>query len=55
MLELCMIIGISFGYLDEEKVTVYELQCKNEIYKAVNIDNDLLEVEQIGNKLVLKD
>ena len=54
MLEICIIIGISFGYLDNEKVKVYELDCKSEIYKAVEIKGELLEVEQKGNNLFLK-
>lgn len=54
MLELCIIIGISFGYLDNEKVKVYDLDCKSEIYKAVEFDGGLIEVEQIGDNLYLK-
>ena len=54
MLELCTIIAISFGYLDNEKVKVYELDCKSEIYKAIEIKGELLEVEQEGNILYLK-
>lgn len=54
MLELCIIIGISFGYLDNEKMKVYDLDCKSEIYKTVEIEGELVEVEQIGNILYLK-
>ena len=54
MLELCTIIAISFGYLDNEKVKVYEIDCKSEIYKAVEFDGGLMEVEQKGNFLYLK-
>ena len=55
MLEICIIVGISFGYLDNEKVKVYELDCKSEIYKAVELNGGLVEVEQKGNILYLKD
>lgn len=55
MIELCIIIGISFGYLDNEKVKVYDLDCKSEIYKTVEIKGELVEVEEIGNILYLKD
>ena len=55
MLELCVIVAISFGYLDNEKVKVYELDCKSEIYKAVEIEGELVEVEQKGEILYLKD
>ena len=34
---------------------VYELDCKSEIYKTVEIKGELVEVEQIGNNLYLKD
>ena len=54
MLELCTIIAISFGYLDNEKVKVYDLDCKSEIYKTVEIEGELVEVEQKGNFLYLK-
>ena len=54
MMELCMIIGISFGYLDNEKMKVYVIDCKSEIYKTVEIKGELIEVEQIGNILYLK-
>ena len=54
MLELCTIIAISFGYLDNEKVKVYDLDCKSEIYKTVEIEGELVEVEQKGNILYLK-
>ena len=53
-MELCIIIAISFGYLDNEKVKVYELDCKSEIYKTVEIKGELIEVEQKGNILYLK-
>lgn len=55
MLEICTIIAISLGYLDNEKVKVYEIDCKSEIYKAVEFDGGLVEVEQVGNNLYLKD
>ena len=54
MLEICIIVGISFGYLDNEKVKVYDLDCKSEIYKTVEIEGELVEVEQKGNILYLK-
>ena len=54
MLELCIIISISFGYLENEKVKVYELDCKSEIYKTVEIKGELVEVEQKGNILYSK-
>ena len=54
MLELCTIIAISFGYLDNEKVKVYELDCKSKIYKAVEIKGELVEVEQKGNIIYIK-
>ena len=55
MMELCLIIGISFGYLDNEKVKVYEIDCKSEIYKTVEFKGELVEVEQKGEILYLKD
>lgn len=54
MLEICIIIAISFGYLDNEKVKVYELDCKSKIYKTVELKGELVEVEQKGNNLYLK-
>lgn len=54
MLEICTIIAISFGYLDNEKVKVYELDCKSKIYKTVELKGELVEVEQKGNNLYLK-
>ena len=39
---------------DNEKVKVYELDCKSEIYKTVEIKGELVEVEQKGNILYLK-
>ena len=54
MLEICTIIAISFGYLDNEKVKVYELDCKSKIYKTVDVGGDLVEVEQEGNIIYIK-
>ena len=54
MLELCIIISISFGYLENEKVKVYELDCKSEIYKTVEIKGKLVEVIQEGNIVYIK-
>ncbi len=55
MLELCIIIGISIGYLNNEKVKVYDLDCKSNIYKVIEIENKIIEVEQLGNNLYIKD
>lgn len=55
MLELCIIIGISIGYLNNEKTRVYDIDCKSNIYKVIEIENKIIEVEQIGNNLYIKD
>ena len=55
MLELCTIIAISFGYLDNEKVKIYELDCKSKIYKAIEFRGELVEVEQKGNIIYIKE
>ncbi len=55
MLELCIIIGISSGYLNNEKIRVYDIDCKSNIYKVIEIENKIIEVEQLGNNLYIKD
>lgn len=55
MLELCIIIGMSIGYLNNEKIRVYDIDCKSNIYKVIEIENKIIEVEQLGNNLYIKD
>lgn len=54
MLELCIIIGISFGYLGNSYVPVYTLDCNKQIYQAIEIENELIEVKVIDDKIEVK-
>lgn len=55
MIELCMVVDVSIGYLNNEKVIVYDIDCKSNIYKVIEIENKIIEVEQLGNNLYIKD
>ena len=55
MIELCMVVAISIGYLNNEKIRVYDIDCKSNIYKVIEIENKIIEVEQLGNNLYIKD
>ena len=54
MLELCMIIGISFGYLGNNYVPVYTLDCDKQIYQAIELSDELIEVKVIDDKIEVK-
>ena len=54
MFELCMVIGISIGFLDGIEQRVLTLDCNSIEYKAIEFRGELVEVEQKGNNLFLK-
>lgn len=54
MLELCTIIAISFGYLGNNYVPVYTLDCNKQIYQAIEIKNELIEVKITDDKIEVK-
>lgn len=55
MIELCIVIAISIGYLNNKKIRVYDIDCKSNIHKVIEIENKIIEVEQLGNNLYIKD
>lgn len=54
MLELCMVIGISIGFLDGIEQRVSTLDCSSIEYKAIEFRDELIEVIQEGNIIYIK-
>lgn len=54
MLELCTIIAISFGYLENDYVPVYTLDCNKQIYQAIELSDELIEVQITDDKIEVK-
>lgn len=54
MLEICTIIAISFGYLGDSYVPVYTLDCNKQIYQAIELGNELIEVQVTDDKIEVK-
>lgn len=54
MLELCMVIGISIGFLDGIEQRVLTLDCNSIEYKAIESRDELIEVIQEGNIIYIK-
>ncbi len=42
MIELCMVVAISIGYLNNEKIRVYDIDYKSNIYKVIEIENKII-------------
>ena len=54
MFEICMIVGISLGFLYNVEQKVYTLDCDKEIYTAIEIKDELIEVKVIDDKIEIK-
>ena len=55
MFELCMVIGISIGFLNGIEHRVLTLDCNQVEYKAIELRDELIEVTQEGNVIFIKD
>ena len=55
MFELCVVIGISIGFLDGIEQRVLTLDCNSIEYKAIEFRGELVEVEQKGNIIYIKE
>ena len=55
MIELCMIVGISIGFLDGIEQRVLTLDCNHIEYKTIELDGKLIEVRQEDNIIYIKE
>ena len=54
MLEICTIIAISLGYLENDYVPVYTLDCNKQIYQDIELKEKIIEVKVIDDIIEIK-